>query len=110
MSRTDAILLADITRAFEQTQVLAANISTARWLTYPDENSRRNFEREQQHRSRGDEHAHRVPLLRCAAHFPRSTSRIVSISRSRSASRRLRRAFSASSSRRRLTSEVVISP
>jgi peptide chain release factor 3 len=25
----------------------AANISTARWLTYPDENARRNFEREQ---------------------------------------------------------------
>jgi peptide chain release factor 3 len=25
----------------------AANISTARWLTYPDENTRRNFEREQ---------------------------------------------------------------
>ena len=24
-----------------------ANISTARWLTYPDENTRRNFEREQ---------------------------------------------------------------
>ncbi len=25
----------------------SANISTARWLTYPDENTRRNFEREQ---------------------------------------------------------------
>jgi len=32
----------------------AADIYTARWLTFPDETTRRNFEREQQHRMAKD--------------------------------------------------------
>ena len=32
----------------------AADINTARWLTFPDELTRRNFEREQQHRMAKD--------------------------------------------------------
>ncbi len=42
----------------------------------------------------GDQLAHRLPLGWCAAHLPRNTSRMASISRSHPAGRRLRRALS----------------